>query len=182
MKIQHLIPILFLAAICTVSAQTNGILANTNTPAAVACAKDYHLKMTVLQDAPALLPVVYVLLLPCEDGSFTPLVYTTFDSLDMESDIRNLIGHRIDPGSVIRFDPSSTLKGPTVAQIHSIKDFCKKLGLTFVVGYDFDVDKNNPVIKKAEAKRINDSMIDWELHYKDGKLNETNATPNMGKY
>jgi hypothetical protein len=31
MKIQHLIPILFLAGYCTVSAQTNNILFNTNT-------------------------------------------------------------------------------------------------------------------------------------------------------
>ena len=33
MKKQHLIPILFLAAFCTVSAQTNNAPANTNTPA-----------------------------------------------------------------------------------------------------------------------------------------------------
>ena len=32
MKIQHLIPILFLAAFCTVSAQTNNAPATTNTP------------------------------------------------------------------------------------------------------------------------------------------------------
>jgi len=32
MKLQHLIPILFLAAFCTVSAQTNNALADTNTP------------------------------------------------------------------------------------------------------------------------------------------------------
>jgi len=71
MKIQHLIPILFLAAFCTVSAQTNNAPAITNTPSAAACAKDYHLVPTQLQDAPALLPVVYVLLLPCEDAPVT---------------------------------------------------------------------------------------------------------------
>ena len=38
MKFQHLIPILFLAAFCTVSAQTNNTLGNTNTPASLSSA------------------------------------------------------------------------------------------------------------------------------------------------
>jgi hypothetical protein len=36
MKTQHLIPILFLAAFCTASAQTNNTPANPNTPSLLA--------------------------------------------------------------------------------------------------------------------------------------------------
>jgi hypothetical protein len=101
-------------------------------------AKDYHLVTTQLRGAPASskpaeFPVVYVLLFSGEKGKIHPLVYTKFDSQDMRLDIRNLIGHGIDPGSVLRFDPTPDLERPTDAQIQSLTDYCKKLGITLVV-------------------------------------------------
>jgi hypothetical protein len=106
---------------------------------AAAWAKDYHLVTTQLRGAPASgtpaeFPVVYVLLFSGENGEVHPLVYKTFDSKDMELDIRNLIRHGdIAPGSVLHFDPTPDLERPTDAQIQSLKDFCKKLGITLVV-------------------------------------------------
>jgi hypothetical protein len=102
-------------------------------------AKDYHLVATQLRGAPASgtpaeFPVVYVLLLSHETGWIQPLVYTTFDSQDMELDIRNLVQHGdIAPGSVLHFDPQPDLTRPTDAQIQSLTDYCKKLGLTLVI-------------------------------------------------
>ena len=107
---------------------------------AAAWAKDYHLVTTQLRGAPASgtpaeLPVVYVLLFPNENGFIAPLVYTKFDAKDMRSDIRNLIGHDIAPGSVLYFDPTPDLEHPTDAQIQSLTDYCKKLGITLVVSF-----------------------------------------------
>jgi len=101
-------------------------------------AKDYHLVTTQLRGAPASgkpaeFPVVYVLLFSNENGFPVPLVYTKFDSEDMRLDIRNLVGHGIAPGSVLHFDPTPDLKRPTDAEIQSLTDYCKKLGITFVV-------------------------------------------------
>jgi hypothetical protein len=105
---------------------------------AATLAKEYHLVATQLRGAPpsgtpAEFPVVYVLLLPHDNDWIQPLVYTTFGSQEMELEIRSLIGHGIDPGSVLHFDPQPDLKRPTDAQIKSLTDFCKKLGLTLVV-------------------------------------------------
>ncbi|MGD0016375.1 MAG: hypothetical protein ABSC38_02500 [Verrucomicrobiia bacterium] len=105
---------------------------------AAAWAKDYHLVTTQLRGAPASgtpakFPVVYVLLFSNENGFPVPLVYTKFDSEDMRLDIRSLIGHGIAPGSVLHFDPTPDLERPTDAQIQSLKDYCKKLGITLVV-------------------------------------------------
>ena len=102
-------------------------------------AKDYHLITTQLRGAPASgtpaeFPVVYVLLFSNENGFAVPLVYTKFDSEDKRSDIRGLIGHGIAPGSVLHFDPKPDLERPTDAQIQSLTDYCKKLGITLVVG------------------------------------------------
>jgi hypothetical protein len=105
---------------------------------ATAWAKDYHLVATQLRGAPASgtpaeFPVVYVLLFSNEDGFPVPLVYTKFDSEDMRLDIRALVGHGIAPGSVLHFDPSPDLKRPTDAEIQSLTDYCRKLGLSLVV-------------------------------------------------
>jgi hypothetical protein len=101
-------------------------------------AKDYHLFTTQLRGAPASgtpakFPVVYVLLFSNEVGFPVPLVYTKFDSEDMRLDIRALVGHGIAPGSVLHFDPTPDLERPTDAQIQSLTDYCKKLGITLVV-------------------------------------------------
>lgn len=104
-----------------------------------AWAGDFHLAVTQLRGAaftgtPAELPVVYVLLLPAENGTTRPLVYRTFDSQDMELDIRNLARHGdIPSGSVLHFDALPDLERPTDAQIQAFKDFCKKLGITVVI-------------------------------------------------
>jgi hypothetical protein len=105
---------------------------------AAAWAKDCHLVTTQLRGAPASgtpaeFPVVYVLVYSSENGFPDPLVYTKFDSEDMRLDIRSLIGHGIAPGSVLDFDPTPVLKRPTDAQIQSLTDYCKKLGITLVV-------------------------------------------------
>jgi hypothetical protein len=103
-------------------------------------AKDYHLVTTVLRGAPASgtpagFPVVYVLLAPDITGQLNPMVYKTFDSKDMELDIGVLIRSGIiAPGSVLHFDPKPDLERPTDAQIQSLTDYCKKLGITLVVG------------------------------------------------
>jgi hypothetical protein len=107
---------------------------------AAAWAKDYNLLPTQLRGAPASgtpaeFPVVYVLLAPDITGQLNPLVYKTFDSRDMELDIGVLIRSGIiAPGSVLHFDPKQDLEQPTHAQIQSLKDYCKKLGITLVVG------------------------------------------------
>ncbi|HEX5398899.1 MAG TPA: hypothetical protein VFY06_07615 [Verrucomicrobiae bacterium] len=99
--------------------------------------------MTKLHGAPASgtpaeFPVVYVLLLTNENGAISPVVYTKFDSEDMELDVRNLIGqHLIAPGSVLHFDSFATVERPTDVQLQSFKDFCKKVGITFVVSPTF---------------------------------------------
>jgi hypothetical protein len=101
---------------------------------AAAWAKDYHLMTTQLRGAPAEFPVVYVLLAPDISGQLNPMVYKTFDSKDMELDIGVLIRSGIiAPGSVLHFDPKPDLERPTDAQIQSLKDYCKKLGITLVV-------------------------------------------------
>ena len=106
---------------------------------AAAWAKDYHLVTTQLRGAPASgtpaeFPVVYVLLVPDENGGINPLVYKTFGSEDMKLDIRNLIRHGdIAPGSVLHFDPKPDLERPPEAQIQGLQDFCRKLGITLVV-------------------------------------------------
>jgi hypothetical protein len=105
---------------------------------AATLAKDYHLMTTQLRGAPpsgkpAKFLVVYVLLFSNENGFPVPLVYTKFDSEDMRLDIRNLVGHGIAPGSVLHFDPTPDLERPTDAQIQSLTDYCKKLGITLVV-------------------------------------------------
>ena len=106
---------------------------------AAASAKDYHLVTTQLRGAPASgspaqFPVVYVLLAPDRTGQLNPLVYQTFDSRDMELDIGVLTRSGIiAPGSVLHFDPKPDLERPTEAQIQSLKDYCKKLGITLVV-------------------------------------------------
>jgi hypothetical protein len=102
-------------------------------------AKDYHLVATQLRDAPdsgtpAKFPVVYVLLAPDMTGQLNPMVYKTFDSKHMELDISALIRSGIiAPGSVLNFDPSPILKRPTDAEIQSLTDHCKKLGISLVV-------------------------------------------------
>jgi len=101
-------------------------------------AKDYHLVATQLRGAPASgtpaeFPVVYVLLFSNENSFPVPSVYTKFDSEDMRLDIRSLVGHGIAPGSVLHFDSSPDLKRPTDAEIQSLTDYCKKLGISFVV-------------------------------------------------
>jgi hypothetical protein len=101
---------------------------------AAAWAKDYHLMTTQLRGAPASgkpakFPVVYVLLYSNTVGFPVPLVYTNFDSEDMRLDIRSCIA----PGSVLHFDPTPDLERPTDAQIQSLTDYCKKLGITLVV-------------------------------------------------
>jgi hypothetical protein len=102
-------------------------------------AKDYHLVTTQLRVSPASgtpaeFPVVYVLLFSNEVDWPVPLVYTKFDSEEMRLDIRALVEqHGIAPGSVLHFDPSPILKRPTDAQIQSLTDYCKKLGITLVV-------------------------------------------------
>jgi hypothetical protein len=102
-------------------------------------AKDYHLVTTVLRGAPASgtpaeFPIVYVLLAPDITGQLNPMVYKTFDSKDMELDIGVLIRSGIiAPGSVLHFDPKPDLERPTDAQIQSLTDYCKKLGITLVV-------------------------------------------------
>jgi hypothetical protein len=99
-------------------------------------AKDYHLVTTQLRDAPASgkFPVVYVLLAPDITGQLNPMVYKTFDSKEMELDIGALIRSGIiAPGSVLVFDPNARLERPTDAQIQSLTDYCKKLGITLVV-------------------------------------------------
>jgi hypothetical protein len=106
---------------------------------ATAWAKDYHLVTTQLRGAPASgtpaeFPVVYVSLYSTEDGFPVPLVYAKFDSEDMRLDIRALVGHGIAPGSVLHFDPTPDLKRPTDAEIQSLTDYCKKLGISLVVG------------------------------------------------
>jgi hypothetical protein len=103
-----------------------------------AWAKDYHLMTTQLRGAPASgtpakFPVVYVLLFSNENGFPVPLVYTKFDSEEMRLDLRNLVGHGIAPGSVLHFDPQPDLEFPTSAQIQSLTDYCKTLGITLVV-------------------------------------------------
>jgi hypothetical protein len=105
---------------------------------AASFAKDYHLVTTELRGAPvsgtpARHPVVYVLLSSDANDFPNPLVYAQFDSEDMRLDIRALIGHGIAPGSVLHFDPTPLLEYPTDAQIQSLKDYCKKLGITLVV-------------------------------------------------
>jgi hypothetical protein len=105
---------------------------------AAASAKDYHLMTTQLRGAPASctpakFPVVYVLLFSNENGFPVPLVYTKFDSEDMRLDLRNLVGHGIALGSVLHFDPQPDLEFPTSAQIQSLTDYCKTLGITLVV-------------------------------------------------
>jgi len=98
-----------------------------------------HLVATQLRGAPASgtpaeFPVVYVLLFSGENGEVHPLVYQTFDSQDMELDMRNLIRHGdIAPGSILHFDPKPDLARPSDTQIRAFKEFCKKLGITFVV-------------------------------------------------
>jgi hypothetical protein len=114
------------------------ILLCTMMTTAAARAKDYHLVTTQLRGAPASgtpaeFPVVYVLLCSGENGLPVPSVYTKFDSEDMRLDIRNSIGHGIAPGSVLHFDSAPDLQRPTDAQIQSLTDYCKKLGITFVV-------------------------------------------------
>ncbi len=101
-------------------------------------AKDCHLVTTQLRGAPASgkpaeFPVVYVLLFSNENDVAVPLVYTKFDSEDMRLDLHSLTGHGIAPGSILHFDPSPALERPTEAQIQSLTDYCKKLGITLVV-------------------------------------------------
>jgi hypothetical protein len=104
-----------------------------------ALAKDFHLEATQLRGAhtsgsPPQLPVVFVLLFPIENGEVRPMVYESFGSEDMQVDIRALVKHGdIPPGSTLHFNPTPDLKHPTDAQIQAFKDFCKKLGITFVV-------------------------------------------------
>jgi hypothetical protein len=106
---------------------------------AATLAKDYHLVTTQLRGAPASgtpaeFPVVYVLLVPDITGQLNPMVYKTFDSTDMELDIGGLIRSGIiASGSVLHFDPKPDLARPSDTQIEALKNFCKKLGITFVV-------------------------------------------------
>jgi hypothetical protein len=43
--------------------------------------------------------------------------------------MRSLRGHGTAPGSVLHFDPTPDLERPTDAQIQSLTDYCKKLGI-----------------------------------------------------
>jgi len=82
---------------------------------------------------PAGRPVVYVLLSSNESDFPVPLVYSKFNSEDMRLDIRSLIGHGIVPGSVLHFDTAQAMTRPTDAEIQSFTDYCKTLGISFVV-------------------------------------------------
>ena|ERR1700722_606162 len=107
--------------------------------AAATFAKDYDLVATQLRGAPvsgtpAEFPVVYVLLAPDITGQLNPLVYKIFDSKDMELDLGALVRSGIiAPGSVLHFNTAPAMERPPDTQIQSLTDYCKKLGITFVV-------------------------------------------------
>jgi hypothetical protein len=105
--------------------------------AAVGFAKDYpvldkdvHMAVRAIADGSAAeASPIYVLLLP----DHNPVIFKTFDSKDMERVIRDCLAS----GSVLHYDPNPDIEvptgRPTSAQIQALKDFCKKLGITFVV-------------------------------------------------
>ena len=88
--------------------------------------KDVHLVVREIADVSATeASPLYVLLLP----DHNPVIFKTFDSRDMEGVIQNGLAS----GSILHFDPDPLLKRPTDAQIQSLTDCCKKLGITLVV-------------------------------------------------
>jgi hypothetical protein len=105
--------------------------------AAVGLAKDYpvldkdvHLVVRSIADGSAAeASPIYVLLLP----DHNPVIFKTFDSKDMEQVIRACLAS----GSVLHYDPNPDIEvptgSPTRAQIQALKDYCNKLGITFLV-------------------------------------------------
>ena len=92
--------------------------------------KDVHLVVREIADGSAAeASPIYVLLLP----DHNPVIFKTFDSKDMERVIRDCLAS----GSVLHYDPNPDIEvptgRPTSAQMQALKDFCKKLGITFVV-------------------------------------------------
>jgi hypothetical protein len=92
--------------------------------------KDVHMAVRALADGSAAeASPIYVLLLP----NHNPVIFKTFDSKDMERVIRDSLAS----GSVLHYDPNPDIEiptgHPTSAQIQALRDFCKKLGITFVV-------------------------------------------------
>jgi hypothetical protein len=88
--------------------------------------KDVHLVVREIADGSAAeASPLYVLLLP----DHNPVIFKTFDSKDMEGVIRAGLAS----GSILHFDPDPLLKRPTDAQIQSLTDYCKKIGITLIV-------------------------------------------------
>ena len=75
MKTQHLIPILFLAAFCTVSAQTNTAPTKTNTPSVPTPEKATALSTDVVRVTPSPIEII----LNCGNVYSHRFVYDTFD-------------------------------------------------------------------------------------------------------
>jgi hypothetical protein len=92
--------------------------------------KDVHMAVRAIADGSAAeASPIYVLLLP----DHNPVIFKTFDSKGMERVIRDCLAS----GSVLHYDPNPDIEvptgRPTSAQLQELKDFCKKLGITFVV-------------------------------------------------
>ena len=88
--------------------------------------KDVHLAVREIFDGSAAeRSPLYVLLLP----DHNPVIFKTFDSKDMERVIRDCLA----PGSVLYFNGTPGIVRPTDAQVLSLKDFCKSVGITLVL-------------------------------------------------
>jgi len=125
MKLKYLAIMLCLSVLpCVAQAQTNSSARFTDYPI---LDKDVHLMVRVINDVSAddasEFPV-YILLLP-----HNPVIFKTFDSKDMERVIRDCLA----PGSVLYFNGTPGIVRPTDAQVLSLKDFCKSVGITLVL-------------------------------------------------
>jgi len=107
------------------------------------CAEDFHLVQTIAYGdtlLPASAPAtnsIYVLLLPLHDGAkvhINPVVLKKFDAKEIGRIIEGAVSRGFLPrGSVLHVDPSPQMVPPPDAEVKTLTDYCKRIGVTVVV-------------------------------------------------
>ena len=109
----------------------------------IVCAEDFHLIQTsfsgdrlVPSGAPAT-NSIYVLLLPLHESGkvhINPVVFKKFDAKEIGLTISGAVSFGYLPsGSVLHIDSSPRMEPPPEAEIRTLTDYCKKIGITVAV-------------------------------------------------
>jgi hypothetical protein len=109
----------------------------------IVCAEDFHLVQTIavgdrlIPARPIATNSIYVLLLPLHEGGkvhINPVVLKKFDGKEIGRIIEGAVSRRFLPsGSVLHVDPSPRMASPPDAEVRTLTDYCKNIGITVVV-------------------------------------------------